>query len=1580
MNKPSQETSPSLHNYEFMRRIYTEAQKGYGFVPFIGSGFSAFSGIMIGKEFSAYFCHVIYTYFGKHPAYRELQVGIKKYAAENGLDDQGVFDNGSEEVYFSFFDNGWPGRPGQPALDKAKLWADCCYQYFAKKNNPRFRYPIRPPDAVAHKHEAASFHAEVTNFKMDGLFFPKAGKGLERNIKKNDFIFEAAIRSLHDWRSVLQFLEYLADPNEEKSEALKESEDDEEEPDLEEFFSVPYRWNNSAEEAFTAPDTGSVPDMASQPVTDSFNQFIVRGKSPNLGHYMLAHLSQPLGIRRIITTNFDQLIEKTYEQISTPLNTIPIQRNSNLPQLTTVLSGDALIKLHGDVHQTRADFSLDITPGKGDIKLFAKYIDPSQEKPYRHCPNRLLVMGSSLSDKRSQYYLRRILEFRDAKVYVIAFSTSQMDYIRGLFADAKGSVLFTITRRVDLFLFELYQYMTFTLPPGGFTHRFIQSVPAASQAGSGELRLDSSGITIASANLKALGLFPAIDTAQIRILYGRHSVTDFAERYFNLEPGGRDALWKELDDYQSPYQLMSELFQDISIRLGFYYQEHVVIDFKKAESLQGKVRNQFLCRNVASLVKCLGIDAKSWRVFIYGRGEPGAVGSWVKGAWRDRLYRLQVRVYKNLWECMAVLADAGFDVIYVPEGLGMDGAESDLSDPVLAETIDQFSVDTVETEKLVDECRKDAHFTSPVSAGDIEQDLGIHRLKRGLIAALLKDTGGFSKLKKYLDRKSHGKGVLNTYDENAIRYLYAAALLTQSRHISALLSEASSQSAWRYNLNLFLDSSDGHQNEYVLSRRYLEGWNELLSRSKNSLFRLKPGGYHWIRAKKRMLLQETLEGAFPLRFRSIPLEGARRELESGLRESRATTHFWLSEWYLRAFYATNHSDPLIESLYHRLAALRDIRYLCPTRIFMVDTDIRSDGQKANEAVINARLRLMVTSLSDMIKTLMVSNNSMRYWMYGLQAEHLFSWKALAEALDVEPDLIYIEHWVARTVGLELAALLTPARTGYVSYAYDLLIRLREESQFLFLSLRRESGEVLDPSDLMPRKAASTYFSNPLHDQIPTGGNLVDVNSNIDLDVAYRAWESILARLCDTGVDAFNRILSELIASLNRLDDPGKEAELVECFNKIREAKYQLAVEFQTQPKVYSRIVRYLSDLIYLYVRRANYLQNAESLRSSVEGTPAVIRPARLAWTCAGALARLVQDLCHGIDPRYLSLEHAINIKSLDLCGLSLAHLGKFNNAHEMFHRANAISFNLPTKESKHERAIIRLRMADAHLVEAAKLKADFLAEARDSSHKRDLYRKHISKLDDAATTLDAAEHLLIGNSHSSLWWGKLYQLRMKIFIVHHVCITAGCERGKADLELIRRAALPEGYDMLPICYRRRKDYLSYLAAMLSRGLLASRDDPFRKLVFIDIYAQCIRKFCMVFGLNRFTNAGGVLNSETLSRYAGRAIDQLKKILQDDLHSEQGNTGEVPKKDGVETTDWNAILPTLRDYPDINRASRDFRDNLGKRLTKHEHHTIEIRKRAGQDKADGGHAVLTYFVNELLNRCVDFESEEADVVD
>jgi len=458
----------NLPSQVFIDLLVKEIRAGRGIIPYTGAGVSARSGLMVGADFVEYLTWVIYL--------------CVRGTKNNAIDIHNMRSDG------------WPARPTATQVDTMnRLWVK---KIFKKICRDKHRLTIKEENQRLEIDEHGSPRPDELNDPAHPNWLrpltPRiltAGTKLAENDEKircflrtvkdadpyfsapfypnespysQESVEETAIRSLHDWRAMLNFLARIQ---------VRRVGDEPGKPH-------PVLGEHDAS------------------VIDSFNQYITRGHKPNLTHSMLAHLAAPMRTRILFTTNFDSLHEEAFHNLGMHPERLSVSVGQGLQSVETIRAKNCIVKLHGSFTGTRADFSLDEVPGQKELERFFQCVTghrpgerQASDRDSRWIPSHLLVIGNALQDARCVQFIKHLLEFDDqTKIFLVGFNGNDLLNYRKLFAghcadnpdnpDNPGSrVHITLSDRSDLLLLELYQALTLTLPKGGFNFHYSHDVP-----------------------------------------------------------------------------------------------------------------------------------------------------------------------------------------------------------------------------------------------------------------------------------------------------------------------------------------------------------------------------------------------------------------------------------------------------------------------------------------------------------------------------------------------------------------------------------------------------------------------------------------------------------------------------------------------------------------------------------------------------------------------------------------------------------------------------------------------------------------------------------------------------------------------------------------------------------------------------------------------------------------------------------------------------------------------------------------------------------------------------------------------
>lgn len=280
-----------------------------------------------------------------------------------------------------------------------------------------------------------------------------------------NLILREAFGSLADWRSTLRFISRIdsVDPS---------------------------------------PDEGKIAEVhlgASDPsIVDSFFRALMEHRRPALTHKMLHSLSTVMRCDVLLTTNFDDLIERAFQEAGSPLSVYEVPSNDPLPSAGLVLRERTLIKLHGGKFWLRADDTLDEPPSREDVRNFLGYL---AGRPLRSNPQAvgddlnvvdqmtaLLVCGLSAKDTRIKHLLAYALAWMpQLKIFWLGYASPDVDSANEVSKLAheysktrselrtpastaesvQNRVIVHLCPNAGLFCLRLFQNITQALPPSG---------------------------------------------------------------------------------------------------------------------------------------------------------------------------------------------------------------------------------------------------------------------------------------------------------------------------------------------------------------------------------------------------------------------------------------------------------------------------------------------------------------------------------------------------------------------------------------------------------------------------------------------------------------------------------------------------------------------------------------------------------------------------------------------------------------------------------------------------------------------------------------------------------------------------------------------------------------------------------------------------------------------------------------------------------------------------------------------------------------------------------------------------------
>ncbi len=596
-------------------------------------------------------------------------------------------------------------------------------------------------------------------------------------------------------------------------------------------------------------------------VIDSFFFHVTKGREPNVGHSMLAHLSSLLSATTILTTNFDDLIEEAFDSADLPLTKFDVHQKAALPDASLVLVGHSIVKLHGGRFGLRADFTLDEEPSEADKETFKAYLG----KQLLSVPRHLLVIGMSGDDARMISLIRSALkdpELNEMKVFWLCYRPDDRMYVQDLFGPQPGcdktnyyhkNFVTTVHSDPCLFLYELHQQLSHSLPGSGTAFPAFWPVAPRPYTNNDKLikrrqktktkKLKEAITTI----LKAAKTKPSDCHWNVIVAYGAPGVTSVAARAIDSLYQEYTCCWIDLDMYSGWHDFFVTLSDTIRWKLG-------------APSLVLPVVTNELetCRR--SLAHLLERSERDVVVFLNAREGFGRDAGWCENAPKSD---------QNYWKDKDIEALYGF-----LNQNKIDGVVFVLmhKDPLPKETNLQ--------------CLFDTSKPFPIKLKTIDHTA----------ESIVESVIGLLSSEKCPKPETKNDPVIVNY-----RFLYAMTLFRCSRHLTSLCS-------WGL-LNAFQPGSTSGKDNDSVRANYRDEWLRVL-RDKGAI-RYDRGGFIWMHAEVRDRLRQRLIEE----FKETEQEPA------DLQSFAAECHQGIADWYVKLFRSSDDPRAALESLYHRFCCI-----------------------------------------------------------------------------------------------------------------------------------------------------------------------------------------------------------------------------------------------------------------------------------------------------------------------------------------------------------------------------------------------------------------------------------------------------------------------------------------------------------------------------------------------------------------------------------------------------------------------------------------------------------------------------------
>lgn len=1350
----------------FIRNITKQIRLGASFVPFVGSGISARSGILMGQEFTQYLATTLYKAVGSPKARWKMRT------------------------------QGWPADATPDELDDCVDWFSKTYKKVCRRSGLDVNIENGQVQGFSFAHGIDEFARAHTSFAttlnrplipaiLAGKFNRTADQQLKELLRiwiadessasqaassrfvstagisktSEEYITERAIRAAHDWRATLEFLASLEQ-------------------------------DHSGSLCVTNRD---------QAVIDGFNIHITANRQPNLAHKMLAHLWRSLRARVLLTTNFDTLLEQAFRQIEYGIQVIPVSSRGELPDPRTIYACPTIVKMHGSLLETRADFSLDSEPSQADKQRFASYLGVDHHgKPLVFTPQHLLVIGYSGSDYRCIQLIKAALE-RSPKtqVYWVCYDENDLQRLKVTFfeEDFKNRIITCVSRRPDLLLYDLYQLINLSLPSGGFSFQFSPRVPPSRADGA-----DSSSLSIvdhlvsqcdtkgenddfdieveASALLgsdsiesKALArqavAIAASQEIRRQIFNVKASTNDLLNRYVrctrekqhpgfegslanpplvvrcsgsSVDTAGRlvvdleqkhrkRVIWLELQDHANYRALARDFLVNLTLAVGKFQLEHINL----LPSLPSDDWPVELLKWMRRVTKYLKINTDDWIICVYGRTGPGACSSWGGeiAKWCSVKTDTTRNEYSKFEKLRWTWASAGFHVVYfplTPDRLEDDRRKLNVTNGYLKKARAKLE-EMQDSDAPLPQISEDEHdqidfeykkfdflelkgpnygeAKCPFEEESVDSALDLPESSMPLNRL----TGRYLKIMQQVCEEWLKPLIENPHEVDNIqkvKFLYSVSLFRQSRHSSAFFSDAALRSSSSKHLNIL--GADLHWDRYEVTERWISELREA------RVFFEKDGGFCWMHRDVRLGIQMLVES---LRCEQ-GIGGVRGKSYTSFLDIRSRLHDYIADWYFRAFLSTAHWTPVIEGLFHYAQAARYAELARPQK--------KSDTANLKK-YRQSRFQVAVRS---MIKLLRIARPHLAYWL-----------------TDSEGNAMLDPNKHARDLLGQLRE--QEIQFGEKDSRSDLTNALQRElsrTNLAILSSQHIDEEKLSGLSEFAPTIGSIDIPDDAHELQGSLGKMLSGITVFRDELWLESSGDCPHWIETTSSEIFNgnENVASTLASIWKLNPDLEGPAQGSSDEALGEAELDLRFHLRSwisacssEPLKILRAVEYFSEVAYLHIRRAKLKERIVVTQYSQKGSALkpenwvgvgpdffALPPAsgrtllpieewqvvRLLYRQALIAANMGTMICSAIDPIFRYRELQLRSKLETLCGLSLGYLDRYYEANSHLTSAQAFLSKCGAGMDLVQLAVIRLRRAEVHLRHALRL-ADVTA---DSAH------------------------------------------------------------------------------------------------------------------------------------------------------------------------------------------------------------------------------------------------------------------------
>ncbi|MCU0720654.1 MAG: hypothetical protein MUC83_13175, partial [Pirellula sp.] len=954
--------------------------------------------------------------------------------------------------------------------------------------------------------------------------------------------------------------------------------------------------------------------------------------------------------------------------------------------------------------------------------------------------------------------------YRDSLVYWVCFSDGDVRHVQSLFGDEvyKDKVRICKSSRPDLMLYELYQRLVLSMPPGGMTYEFSHVVPPRRQrdfdfeedrvrgalqcgrelgnpteasrvllgdsaAAIDVLRLTRDAISLRLKQVivnavKRESNFHLVDDPEInpertldpfvrcslwkspisRLTLDRVNspiiidaaggvVRASAMAFDELTGAGYRVFWIETQDYMDADGLLRDLIRSLALRFGSFQSRQVTLHPRPcpiAESLDPQNSEMFESarRDIGDFLKDIlreyRVNTARLAVLIYGRDGYGGCSGLLESNWKENGMD-----FLALHCVIGALATAGIKVLYFPLGKARSEVKTrKIKDwKVQLSRTNQLTETNTPFPRFLDSKKNWDSFNTKHSkeSGRWQFDPLVDRTSflaidqtQGLLTPMINkivatfysfDSNMPTTLRPRFDR-------LRNYRK--LTFFYALTLFRHSRLPNSLCSEASFACPFRFN-DLGID------NDFLRSKESASWIAELRDAR---VFFDKPGGSIWMHRDVRLSLQQILEqtpiGEFAENFDESKLP---RNYHFG--ELRSRLHFWIGDWYFKAFCSSGHLAPVVEALHHRLMAAK----YAPIARQKLRRSIKGDSLAS---IWQYRLNLFESALLECSKTILISWHWLMLWQ--------------SSSFDAS--------WVTKEHRESVIDSLTECMKSIVMGLNEVANSSKSKSKIKNTSLEGETSTEKRLSQAI-QQFGHLLESLAEHLTVEGGGNKKLTCPYIEPrsaalcavgDSAFAEKSPSAQKGVEHGLDFirkpkafFNR---DLKSCFDSIVDDSNSATLVGVFSTILsvgESKMQIHRDANVAKMALAkanwkqggfavdklhRMIWLLSETAYVFLRRAKLSYHATG------------RIDFSSWIISSAACNLGIDLCKHLPPSLVDFEVDAKIKLHEIYSIALANLGRFYESNRHLNIAQAL-LSKSRGQQKSDYGVLSMRRAESRLTE-----------------------------------------------------------------------------------------------------------------------------------------------------------------------------------------------------------------------------------------------------------------------------------------